>query len=92
MEQIGDMYLAAALLSYGAELLEVDKTNIRRQKFLFSDRIDSIFVTESGVPVAIHDPKIKDVEMYFVSKRLMFPPNYPDCLRSIKSSIHSEER
>jgi len=89
MEQTGDMYFAAALLSYGAELLQVDKSNIRRQKFLFSDGLASVYILDNGVPVEVHNPKIKDVEMYFVAKRLMFPPQYTDCLRSIKSSIHS---
>ena len=89
MEQIGDMYLAAALLAYGAELVEVDKTNIKRQKFLFADALNSVYMLDNGVPVKINEPKISEVEMYYVAKRLMFPPSYPDCLRSIKSSIHS---
>lgn len=92
MEQIGDMYLAAALLSYGASLSQVDKSNLRRQKFFFEDVIKEIYVMDGSLPLRVVSPSIKSVEMYFVSKRLMFPPTYPDCLRSIKSSIHSEER
>jgi hypothetical protein len=91
MENIGDMYLAAALLSYGCELLDVDKTNVRRQKFLFNDNVEYVYIIDNGVPVQIHSPKIKDIEMYYFSKKLVFPPQYPDCLRSIKSSIHSND-
>jgi hypothetical protein len=89
MECIGDMYLAAAILSYGAELVEVDKADRKRQKFFFSQEVDHVYVLDNGVPVRVESPKIKEIEIMYFSKRLLFLPNYPDCLRSIKSSIHS---
>ena len=34
---IGDMYLAAALVSYGGTLVRIDKADNRHQKFVFED-------------------------------------------------------
>ena len=90
MEQTGDMYFAAAILSYGGTLVEVDKSDRRRQKFIFSNEISEAFILDSGIPVRLETPTFKELEMCFIAKRLMFPPTYTDCLRSIKSSIHSE--
>ena len=88
--KISDMYLAAALLSYGADLDEIDRGDSKRQKFCFQeDSIDYIFTLDGNVPVRRQSPTIDEIETLFVSKKLLFLPSYPDSIRGIKSLIHS---
>lgn len=88
---IGDMYLAAAFLSYGISLSDVDRSIPRRQKFTFSkDCPLVIYTVHSGVVLAVQNATLKDLETNFVSETLLFPPNYPDAIKRIKASIHSE--
>jgi hypothetical protein len=44
MEYISDMYMAATLLAYGADLLEVDRSNPSRQRFKFGGEVEQVFV------------------------------------------------
>lgn len=90
-KQIGDMYLAAALLAYESELKAIDKSNKKRQMFGFNDSIPYVYILEAGIPLRVSQPTIDDVETYFIAKKLMFPPSYPDAIRRIKSSIHSDD-
>jgi len=91
-KQIGDMYLAAALLSYDVPLLSIDKANKKRQMFAFDDNIKHVFILgENDVPMRIVKPTIETVETHFIARKLMFPPSYPDSIRRIKSSIHSDD-
>ena len=87
---IGDMYLAAALVSYGGTLVRIDKADNRHQKFVFEDNtVSEIWVESGNLHLRVVTPLIKDIETYFFAKRLIFPPSYPDTIRSIKSAIHS---
>lgn len=89
-KQIGDMYLAAALLSYGAKLIRTDKSDKKHQKFVFAEgSVLKVFIVSDRVAIAINEPTIARVETYFISKELLFPPTYPDTIRNIKSMIHS---
>jgi len=88
--EITDMYLAAALMAYGAELDKIDKSDKRRQKFIFIGKIDKILVyTDNGFYLVMEEPSFADVKAKYEAKRLFFPPSYPDAVRSVKSSIHS---
>ena len=87
---IADMYLAAALLSYGAKLRNVDRKDKRRQKFYFENSLPHIWSFNGTDVKKIPNPTIEEVESEFIGKTLMFPPNYPDSVRSIKSAIHVE--
>ncbi len=87
---VSDMYLAAALLSYGAELDRIDKSDKRRQKFIFVGKVEKVLIyTDNGFYLIIEEPAFADIKSKYESKRLFFPPSYPDAVRSIKSSIHS---
>jgi len=89
-KQIGDMYLAAALVSYGSTLIRIDKGDRKHQKFVFEDNTVSEIWVESGhIHLRVVTPAIKEIENYFFSKKLVYPPSYPDTIRSIKSAIHS---
>jgi hypothetical protein len=89
-KQIGDMYLAAALLAYGAEISCVDRSNPKRLKFSFIGDVEEIYIYKSVVPTRIASPTLDDIELNYANKTLMFPPDYPDSIRRIKSVIHSE--
>jgi len=86
---IKDMYLAAALLAYDAELDRIDRSDVRRQEFIFATPPDEIYVKSGIVVLRIESPTFEDVETKFIAKTLFFPPSYPDALRRIKSAIHS---
>lgn len=87
--EIGDMYLAAAFLSYDVSLDRIKKEQPRRQKFIFSGIPERIFILDEGIVVAIEHPSLETLETKFIAKTLMFPPSYPDSVRRIKASIHS---
>ena len=89
-KQIGDMYLAAALVSYGASQIRIDKADRKHQKFIFEDNtVSEIWVMSGNIHLRVVNPDIKTIENYFFSKKLVYPPSYPDTIRSIKSAIHS---
>lgn len=90
MDFISDMYMAATLLSYGADLLEVDRSDRRRQKFKFGGQISQIFILDSDkVILRIENPSFDDILTYFVGEKLMFPPSFVDSVRRVKALIHN---
>jgi hypothetical protein len=93
MKSISDMYFAAALLAYGTSFGGVDKQDPKRQQFMFDDVVPfALIFGEDGVSVIrINTPTIHQMELYYTSRTLWFPPTYPDSLRSIKSIIHSKD-
>jgi hypothetical protein len=89
--KVGDMYLAAALHSYGAKLLKVDKTDKKRQKFIFCGRVPFIFYTDDNKLInKYNDPPLETIETKYIQKSLVYLPNFTDSIRSIKSAIYSE--
>ena len=83
------MYLAAALLAYDAELSRIDRSDTRRQEFIFAAPPEEIYIKSGIAVLRIENPSLEDVETKFIAKTLFFPPSYPDALRRIKSAIHS---
>lgn len=88
-KSVGDMYLAAAFLSYGVSLSRIERKTPRRQKFIFSGCPNRIFIREGGMVNTMENPSLEDIETMFIAEKLMFPPSYPDSIRRIKASIHS---
>ena len=89
---IGDMYLAAAFLAYNIPLTSVDRSVPRRQKFTFTKDCELIIYTlHSGVVLAVHNATLGELENNFVSETLMLPPSYPNAVKRIKSTIHSDD-
>jgi len=87
-EQVSDMYLAATLLAYGADLDDIDRDNPRRQLFTFSGEIQEIWVKAGNAVLRIEKPTFDDINTKWAGNSLMFPPNFVDCVRKIKSVIH----
>jgi len=99
MEKItGDMYLAATLLAYGAEIRRVDQSDRFRQKFYFTginhsgkNLIQEVYKLDGITVLRIESPDFDTIENLFTCGKLMFPPNYPESLRRIKTRIHSSD-
>lgn len=87
---VSDMYLAAAYLAYGATLLGIDRSDHKRLKFIFSRAgMGKIYYKQfDGELQVINDPTLDDIEDLFIAKSLVFPPSYPDAIKSIKTAIH----
>jgi len=91
-QQVGfsDIYLAAALMSYGVMYSDIDRTDPRRQKFIFEASPLSIVVSEDDIRVTtIRNPSLEEFEKRFVMGTLYFPPGYPESLKKIKTMVHS---
>jgi len=87
-----DMYLAAVMISYGAKIINVDRSNKKRLKFCFDPAIDYIWILESGQQFRkVPNPSFNMIKNEFTSKTLLLLPNYSDAIRSIKSMIHEDE-
>lgn len=85
---ISDLYLISALVAYGLRPLRVDRTNPKRQKFIFdNEKLVDTFVFSDGTlrPLAL---TVEEIETYFLSDKLFFPGNYPKTLREIRANIH----
>ena len=88
-KSISDMYFAAALLSLGAKLEKVDRTERKRQRFVFGDTIQYMIISEDDITLTrINTPSLEDVEQAYITSRLWFPPSFIDAIRQIKASIH----
>jgi hypothetical protein len=87
--EISDMYLAAAFLAYGVELISIDRSNKQRQRFCFSNEIDHIWILDGELVVKRNNPSVEEVKTKYTARTLLFPPSYPDAVRRIKSDIHS---
>jgi len=84
-----DLYLSSALLAYGAKLSRIDRSNPRRQKFIFDPKLESVWIKTGNTVTLLVEPTLSDVEAHFISETLMFPPTYPNEVKRIKSAIHS---
>jgi hypothetical protein len=89
--EISDMYLAAAFLSYDVELISIDRSNKRRQRFCFGQDIDHIWIMDGGMAVKVNSPSVDDVKTKFTANTLLYPPSYPAAIRRIKSAIHDPD-
>lgn len=86
---VSDMYLAAALHAYGATLRSIDRSNLRRQNFIFCGPVKRIYIINNGAVEPVENPSLNDVEMAYISERLMFPQRYPSSVKTIKLAIHA---
>lgn len=88
MNSVNNMYLAAAIISYGGKLEKIDRTDKSRQKFVFSSETVTIRCVGKDNEIIQKTACLEEVLTMYSSKQLWFPPTYPDCIRDIKSAIH----
>ena len=90
-KEFTDMHLIAALLAYGFQYSRVDRTNRNRQKFCFpTNKKLPIYNTRDGIIGSVM-LNVEEIEDEYTLRSLMFPPNYPDTLRSVKYAILSNK-
>lgn len=90
IRRVSDMYLAAALLAAGTKFIGVDRQDKARQKFKFEGFVPSVVISTDDVYLQrLDNIPIEEFETYYMSRRAWFNPSYPDCVRQIKSAIHS---
>lgn len=85
-----DMYFAAVLMAYGANLVRVDKRDKKRQVFSFDGRISAIYVLDNEVCTRVVSPSFDDIENYWTAKKLLLPSSYPNAVKDMKSVIHTK--
>jgi hypothetical protein len=84
-----DMYFVAALLSYSPHsFCRVDKTDRKRQQFHFNDTVLEVFIMAPDGPKAMKEPTLDELQNWYTAGILMFKPNYPECIKKIKSEVH----
>lgn len=91
-QQVGfsDIYLAAALMAYGVNYSAIDRSDQRRQKFIFEVSPQSVVVSEDDIIVkTVMRPTLEEFERMFITGVLYFPPGYPECLKRIKTVVHT---
>lgn len=86
-----DMYMAAALLSYGFTLADIDRKNPKRQLFYFKGNIEGVLVKDGDSVKLVKEINPEQLELFYISKQLFLPPNYPDSVKSIKLAIHASD-
>jgi hypothetical protein len=90
-KELTEMYLIAALLAYGFQYSKVDRTNRNRQKFCFSTSKKSpVFILTDGI-IGSQVLGVEEIADQYTNRTLMYPPNYPDTLRSVKFAILSNK-
>lgn len=85
---ITDMYFAAVLLAYGAELKEIDRSDYNHQRFLFVGEVKEIYILSDDVVLRVENPTFDAIRAKFVARKLMFPPSYVDEVRRVRTVIH----
>lgn len=90
-KEFTDMYLIAALLAYGFQYSKVDRTNRNRQKFCYSTSEElPVRLLANGTAIE-KILGVEEIERQYALRNLLYPPNYPDTLRSIKFAILSNK-
>lgn len=91
-KQFNDLYLIAALVSYGYETEVIDDSDKNRQKYRFStDEVRKVFTLQPDGKSRWDMLDVHAVDKAYSSARLLFPPNYPEVLRKVKYSIISKK-
>lgn len=86
---LSDMYLVSALVAYGIRPVRIDRSNPRRQKFIFNLDVDvPVFVGNSD-RCELSTLNVDEIETHYMVRSLFLPPNYVDALREIRATVHS---
>lgn len=89
-KQTSDMYLAATLVAYGAEIDTVNRDDIKRQMFLFKTLPTYVWVFLDDKVISQRVSTISEIKALMVSERLLYPPNFVNAIKSVKSYLYAE--
>lgn len=86
-----DMYFVSLLFAYGAELDNVECGEVKKQ-FCFSDKnLDSAYVLENSELKEVKDLELKQAYSLFQTRKLLYPPNFPDGRRRFLELLHANK-
>jgi len=89
-KQTSDMYLAATLVAYGAEIDTVNRDDIKRQMFLFKTLPIVVWVFLDDKVVSQKVSTIPEIKALMVSEQLLYPPNFVHAIKDVKSYLYAE--
>jgi len=86
-----NIYLVAALFSYGADYVGVDRSDKQSQKFLFKEPlgIKEIYVIKVGLVASVQNPTFDEIKLAYESLNLMYPPEFEKALKRVKGIIYT---
>lgn len=85
-----DLYLIAAILSYSPlSYGRVDKSTPGRQQFYFHDNVLEVYIMSPDGPQKMRQPTLDQIQTWYTAGILMYKPNYPECIKRIKTEVHS---
>jgi len=89
--QTSNMYLAAVLVSYGAEIEGVNKDNPKRLMWIFRTLPKRVFVLEDNCRMETREvSSISEVKAIMASNKLLFPPEFVNSINLVKSYLFLE--
>ena len=89
-QAFSDLYLIAALLSYSPlSYGRVDKTKPGRQLFYFHDNVLEVYIMSPEGPKKVRTPTLQQIQNWYTAGILVFMPNYPECIKRIKTEVHT---
>lgn len=90
-KKVSDMYLAGALKAAQIEILEVDRTNERRQEFIFKEGPNTVWILEDGQVAKVEYADLDQIEMaYRCGKLMVSAEDYANGLRSVKNMLYDK--
>ena len=90
-KKVSDMYLTGALKASGIEILEVDRTNERRQEFIFKEGPNTVWILEDGQVAKVEYADLDQIEMaYRCGKLMVSAEDYANGLRSVKNMLYDK--
>lgn len=88
-KRVSDMYLAGALKALACEIVEVDKTNPRRQEFVFKQKPHTVWILEDNTVSKVEYADLDQVELaYRCGKLMVTAEDYANGLRSVKNMLY----
>lgn len=92
MIQTSDLYLAATLLAYGCDLVNIDRDKPERQIFVFEMLPKQIWVlSANGNEIRSQSPlSLEEMRALKLSNRLVYPPNFVRAIHEVKSCLHAD--
>jgi len=90
-KKVSNMYLAGALKAAQIEILEVDRTNERRQEFIFKEGPNTVWILEDGQVAKVEYADLDQIEMaYRCGKLMVSAEDYANGLRSVKNMLYDK--
>lgn len=82
-----DMWLAAASISYGLIIQKVDRSDVRRVRFEFGGKLNTVYWMQNGSMMQETNPQWEWFRLRYQDRSLMYPGTYPVDLKTIKAEL-----